>query len=776
MPHALRARRLRHRPARAARRGRARRHGLPRPRHVLDAGRHARARVLLRLRRAARHADGPGAGPDRRRDRQHVGAAPAGPAAARLRRGALRRPHRQGDRAAARAAARSTTTFELVDAITAAIPAPARFAGGHPAKRTFQAIRIAVNDELAQLDAALPLAWDLLRRRRAPRRDHVPLARGPARQALPRRPHARLHLPAGPARCAAAAGRRRPSSCSGAPSRRRRARSPTTRARSPPGCGPPARSPTRRCAHDARTGTHAQPAHPRTLDRRPARPAPRLRTRARAAARAWSPRPPAAPRGLPRRGTTGLFDRVRALPDLRVVDRLLRSRLWIWALGVLLARHRDHAGLAAQAQLGHLARGGDDDDAGAPERRARAVDREAVRDRPDPDGRRGARACPARGRRRELPHAPARRTPKRAADRMQPPSEEARALLANGGVEPGSLVTAAPVTTDAGDRRPTPATTHDAGDGPGDGDDRRRPRRRRRHDRPDHPGRRPPRRPPPRRRPRPRPAAGRSRRRGRRGADRAPHRPPLRGLPGHAPARRRARRLARRRARELAQGRRRHPAEGRHRRPRPARHDHRRPRHRARGLPAGADDRRDAVPDQGPDQGGRASSRRVLRRARGRARSSSSRGATPASSTSPAACPMRRALRAQKLGIEGLEFIPEFSREYPRDWMASQLLGNVGTEGHGLSGLEYGLDKQLRGRDGERRLVRDALGDTIELREDAAHRAGRGRPPDARRQHPGPHRGGAGRGRRAVAAEGRDRARHGPARRRASSRSPTGRA
>ena len=54
------------------------------------------------------------------------------------------------------------TTFELVDAITAAIPTPARFAGGHPAKRTFQAIRIAVNEELAQLDAALPLAWQIL--------------------------------------------------------------------------------------------------------------------------------------------------------------------------------------------------------------------------------------------------------------------------------------------------------------------------------------------------------------------------------------------------------------------------------------------------------------------------------------------------------------------------------------------------------------------------------------------------------------------------------------
>jgi cell division protein FtsI/penicillin-binding protein 2 len=80
--------------------------------------------------------------------------------------------------------------------------------------------------------------------------------------------------------------------------------------------------------------------------------------------------------------------------------------------------------------------------------------------------------------------------------------------------------------------------------------------------------------------------------------------------------------------------------------------------------------------------------------------------------------PMRRALRAQRLDIEGLEFIPEFTRAYPRDWMASQLLGNVGTEGHGLSGLEYGLDDHLRGRDGERRLVRDALGDTIELRED----------------------------------------------------------
>jgi 16S rRNA (cytosine1402-N4)-methyltransferase len=54
------------------------------------------------------------------------------------------------------------STQQLVDAIKTAVPIPAQFAGGHPAKRTFQALRIAVNDELAQLEDALPMAWDLL--------------------------------------------------------------------------------------------------------------------------------------------------------------------------------------------------------------------------------------------------------------------------------------------------------------------------------------------------------------------------------------------------------------------------------------------------------------------------------------------------------------------------------------------------------------------------------------------------------------------------------------
>jgi 16S rRNA (cytosine1402-N4)-methyltransferase len=54
-------------------------------------------------------------------------------------------------------------TTRLVDTIKAAIPAPARFGEGHPARRVFQALRIAVNDELGQLDAGLPAAVEMLR-------------------------------------------------------------------------------------------------------------------------------------------------------------------------------------------------------------------------------------------------------------------------------------------------------------------------------------------------------------------------------------------------------------------------------------------------------------------------------------------------------------------------------------------------------------------------------------------------------------------------------------
>ena len=54
------------------------------------------------------------------------------------------------------------STCELVEAVRASVPPSYRFGRGHPAKRTFQAIRIAVNDELDSLDRALPAAWDVL--------------------------------------------------------------------------------------------------------------------------------------------------------------------------------------------------------------------------------------------------------------------------------------------------------------------------------------------------------------------------------------------------------------------------------------------------------------------------------------------------------------------------------------------------------------------------------------------------------------------------------------
>ena len=64
-----------------------------------------------------------------------------------------------------RAKAPIETTGDLVAAIESALPAAVRrrFGGGHPAKRVFQAVRIAVNSELESLERALPLAWDLLR-------------------------------------------------------------------------------------------------------------------------------------------------------------------------------------------------------------------------------------------------------------------------------------------------------------------------------------------------------------------------------------------------------------------------------------------------------------------------------------------------------------------------------------------------------------------------------------------------------------------------------------
>lgn len=55
-----------------------------------------------------------------------------------------------------------TTTADLVDIVRSAVPTPAQFAAGHPAKRVFQALRIAVNDELGSLERGLEAAFSLL--------------------------------------------------------------------------------------------------------------------------------------------------------------------------------------------------------------------------------------------------------------------------------------------------------------------------------------------------------------------------------------------------------------------------------------------------------------------------------------------------------------------------------------------------------------------------------------------------------------------------------------
>ena len=164
-------------------------------------------------------------------------------------------------------------TLDLVDTVRGAIPTPARFGQGHPAKRVFQALRIAVNDELTELEDG-PRGRDRgLRGRRPDRRDLVPLARGPHRQASLPRGRARLHLPARPAGL-----RLRPAA--GVP-RRQRPRDPPDRgrARAQPArrLGPPARRPARGRAVSAST--------PAPRRRRQARPAPAHQPRRRATRR-----------------------------------------------------------------------------------------------------------------------------------------------------------------------------------------------------------------------------------------------------------------------------------------------------------------------------------------------------------------------------------------------------------------------------------------------------------------------------------------------------------
>ncbi|MFL5872886.1 MAG: peptidoglycan D,D-transpeptidase FtsI family protein [Solirubrobacterales bacterium] len=73
------------------------------------------------------------------------------------------------------------------------------------------------------------------------------------------------------------------------------------------------------------------------------------------------------------------------------------------------------------------------------------------------------------------------------------------------------------------------------------------------------------------------------------------------------------------------------------------------------------------------------------------------------------------AAKIEALDLEGIGELPDSRRTYPQGEMAGQVIGAVGSENQGLTGLEAGEEEVLGGSDGERRIVNDALGDPIKL-------------------------------------------------------------
>jgi cell division protein FtsL len=163
---------------------------------------------------------------------------------------------------------------------------------------------------------------------------------------------------------------------------------------------------------------------------------------------------PAGGAALPR--TTSVFARVRALPDHRLVDRLLRSRLWIWAVGLLLggivsmqvSLLKLNSGISRAVETTTtLERQNADLEA--------SIARLSSPDRIESGATTLGMLMPPAGDVGYLRAGPGDAA--QAVKRMEPPSADAAALLANGGIVPGSLAAAevAPVVTTPVE--PTPA-------------------------------------------------------------------------------------------------------------------------------------------------------------------------------------------------------------------------------------------------------------------------------------------------------------------------------
>jgi len=87
--------------------------------------------------------------------------------------------------------------------------------------------------------------------------------------------------------------------------------------------------------------------------------------------------------------------------------------------------------------------------------------------------------------------------------------------------------------------------------------------------------------------------------------------------------------------------------------------------------------------------------------------------------------PADRADKIRRLGIDGIALAPSERRQYPRTWLAAQVLGLVGLDGKGLSGVELERNRRLTGTAGLRRSVRDGLGKPLEVRDVERARPGK---------------------------------------------------